>query len=158
MSGPRHERSIFRGRGPVQSRGSSSSDGLPPIQDDRTHLSEGLPVAATAATTPSTPATARVPRTRAGAAWVGICAATLAAVVLIIFMLQNTRTVRISFLWMDGSLPLALALLIAGVGVGILTMLIGTARLAQLRRLVHDRSRQPRQHPLDASDPPPPAE
>ncbi|MFI5706521.1 lipopolysaccharide assembly protein LapA domain-containing protein [Kribbella sp. NPDC051620] len=97
-----------------------------------------------AVVTPSA-STTQVPRTRAGAAWVGICAAALAAVVLIVFMLQNTRTVQISFLWMDGSLPLAMALLIAGVGVGIVTMLIGTARLTQLRRLAR-RRRQPATH------------
>ncbi len=83
-----------------------------------------------------------VPRTRAGATWVGICAAALTLVVLIVFMLQNTRRVEVSFLWMTGSVPLALALLIAGVGVGIVAMVIGTARLTQLRRLVRGRQRR----------------
>ncbi|OJF11180.1 hypothetical protein BG844_28145 [Couchioplanes caeruleus subsp. caeruleus] len=77
----------------------------------------------------------RVPRTRTGAAWSGICVAALLFVVLIVFMLQNTRHVEVTFLWLHGSLPLALALLIAGVGVGIATAAIGTARIAQLRRL-----------------------
>jgi uncharacterized integral membrane protein len=60
-------------------------------------------------------------------------------VVLIVFMLQNTRRVQVNFLWMDGSLPLALALLIAGVGVGIVALTVGAARMAQLRRLIHRR-------------------
>jgi putative membrane protein len=81
-----------------------------------------------------------VPVTRVSAAWVGICAATVMLVALIIFMLQNTRSVQISFLWMHGSVPLALALLIAGIGVGIVTMIVGTARITQLRRL----ARRPR--------------
>jgi uncharacterized integral membrane protein len=50
-------------------------------------------------------------------------------------MLQNTRSVEVTFLWMHGTLPLALALLIAGVGVAILTMVVGAARITQLRRL-----------------------
>jgi len=79
----------------------------------------------------------RVPRTRTGAAWVGICASVLTLIVLIVFMLQNTRRVQVNFLWMDGTLPLALALLIAGVGIGVVAMTIGAARMAQLRRLVH---------------------
>ena len=79
--------------------------------------------------------TARVPRTRTGAAWFGICTAALSFVALIVFMLQNTRSVEVTFLWMHGTLPLALALLIAGVGVAIVTMVIGAARMAQLRRL-----------------------
>jgi uncharacterized integral membrane protein len=85
------------------------------------------------------PATAsprsREPRTRTGAAWFGICVAALLLVVLIVFMLQNTRSVEVSFLWMHGNLPLALALLVAGVGTAILTMVIGAARITQLRRL-----------------------
>jgi uncharacterized integral membrane protein len=90
---------------------------------------------------PPTSPTSRVPRTRTGAAWFGICAATLVFVVLIVFMLQNTRSVEVSFLWLRGSLPLALALLIAGAGTAILTMMIGAARITQLRRLARRQRR-----------------
>jgi len=76
-----------------------------------------------------------VPRTRVSAAWIGVCVAALTSIVLIVFMLQNTRRVEVSFLWMHGTLPLALALLIAGIGVTSLAALIGTARITQLRRL-----------------------
>lgn len=76
----------------------------------------------------------RVPRTRTGAAWIGLCAGALAFVVLIIFMLQNTDGVEITFLGWRGTLPLAMALLIAAVGSAIITAAIGTARIAQLRR------------------------
>jgi uncharacterized integral membrane protein len=85
--------------------------------------------------TPSTSPTNRIPRTRTSAIWVGICAGALTLVVLIVFMLQNTRSVEVTFLWMHGTLPLALALLIAGVGVGILAMVVGAARITQLRHL-----------------------
>jgi uncharacterized integral membrane protein len=81
------------------------------------------------------PAADAMPHTRTGAAWFGICAAALLTVVLIIFMLQNTRSVQVSFFGMDGTLPLALALLIAAVGAAILTMAVGAARITQLRRL-----------------------
>jgi uncharacterized integral membrane protein len=76
-----------------------------------------------------------VPHTRTGAAWFGICAVALLTVVLIVFMLQNTRSVRVDFLWMDGTLPLALALLIAAVGAAVVAMVVGVARITQLRRL-----------------------
>jgi uncharacterized integral membrane protein len=66
----------------------------------------------------------------------GICAVAVVSVALIVFMLQNTRSVEVSFLWLHGTLPLALALLIAAVGSAILTMVVGTARIAQLHRLV----------------------
>jgi len=88
---------------------------------------------------PPTPSANRVPRTRTGAAWFGLCAAALLSVVLIVFMFQNTRSVRVDFLWMNGSLPLAMALLIAGVGAALLTMAVGAARITQLRRLSRQR-------------------
>lgn len=80
-----------------------------------------------------------VPRTRWGAAWVGICAAALALVALIVFMLQNTQPVEVSFLWLHGTLPLALALLIAGVGSVLVALVFGVARMTQLRRLARHR-------------------
>jgi uncharacterized integral membrane protein len=73
---------------------------------------------------------------------VGICAAALVSVALIVFMLQNTRSVEVSFLWLHGTLPLALAMLIAAVGSAILTMVAGTARISQLRRLARRRRDQ----------------
>ncbi len=76
-----------------------------------------------------------VPGTRTGAAWFGICTGAVALVVLIVFMLQNLRGVEVTFLWMHGRVPLALALLIAGVGVAVLAMAVGEARVSRLRRL-----------------------
>jgi uncharacterized integral membrane protein len=74
------------------------------------------------------------PRTRISATWFGVCAAALTLVVLIVFMLQNTRSVQVSFLWLHGNVPLALALLIASVGTAVLVMVVGAARITQLRR------------------------
>ena len=62
-------------------------------------------------------------------------AAALFLVVLIVFMLQNTRSIEVTFLWMHGNLPLAMALLVAAVGAAIVTMTVGAARITQLRRL-----------------------
>ena len=79
-------------------------------------------------------------RTRAGTAWFAVCTAAAALVVLIVFMLQNTRSVEVTFLWMHGNVPLALALLVAGVSVAILAMAVGEVRISQLRRF----ARRPR--------------
>jgi putative membrane protein len=76
-----------------------------------------------------------LPSTRTGRAWASLCAAVLAFVVLIVFMMQNTRSAEVSFLWMHGTIPLALALLIAAVGSALLTMVVGVARVTQLRRV-----------------------
>jgi uncharacterized integral membrane protein len=77
----------------------------------------------------------RVPRTRTGAAWFSLCVAALLFVVLIVFMLQNTGSVEVTFLGMHGHVPLAMALLVAAVGAAIVTMVVGAARITQLRRL-----------------------
>lgn len=82
-----------------------------------------------------------VPKTRAGAAWVGICFAALIAIALVIFLAQNTNRVHVSFLWMDVTTPLALALLIAALAAALLTLVIGTARILQLRKRVHQQGR-----------------
>lgn len=79
----------------------------------------------------------KVARSRAGGVWVGSCVAALVLVALIIFMLQNTQPVLVSFLGMQGTVPLAVALLIAGVGVGIIALVVGSIRIAQLRRRIH---------------------
>jgi len=85
-----------------------------------------------------TPAAAVRPvlRTRTGMAWVSVCAAALVAVALVIFAVQNTRSVEVSFLWMTAGTPLALALLIGTIGGVLLALVLGTARIAQLRRQV----------------------
>jgi uncharacterized integral membrane protein len=77
-----------------------------------------------------------VPRTRTGSAWVALIGAALITILLIVFLVQNTRSTEISFLWMTTTTPVAVALLIAAVGSVLLTLILGTARIAQLRRLV----------------------
>jgi len=93
----------------------------------------------TLSTGPQAAPPSRIPYTRTSGTWFGICVAALLFVVLIVFMLQNTRSVQVSFLGMHGSLPLALALLIAAVGAAIVTMVVGAARITQLRRLSRPR-------------------
>lgn len=84
----------------------------------------------------------------------GLAAAALIAVALIVFLAQNTRTIEISFLWMTASTSLAIALLIAAVGSVLITLILGTARITQLRRLARRRGRgDPRQE--DAGQPAP---
>jgi putative membrane protein len=80
-------------------------------------------------------------RSRLSTAWVSIWTATAVFIALIVFMLQNTRSVEVSFLSLHGTLPLALALLIAAAGAVLLTLIVGTARITQLRRRL-SRSRQ----------------
>lgn len=89
---------------------------------------------------PSSGRPARAVRsTRTGRVWVGVCAAALIAVALLVFMVQNTQTVQVTFLGLSGSTSLALMLLIAAVGGILLTLLLGSVRILQLRRAVRRR-------------------
>jgi uncharacterized integral membrane protein len=74
--------------------------------------------------------------TRAGGTWVAICVGAVVLVALVVFMLQNTQDVVVSFLGWQGSVPLALALLIAGLGVALIALVVGTIRIGQLRHRV----------------------
>jgi uncharacterized integral membrane protein len=104
------------------------------------HRNSDTPEAPETATTeraaepPSAGGRRQLSLTRTSAAWLGVCTAAVILVVLIVFMLQNTASVEVSFFWMQGSLPLAMALLIAAVGAALLTMMVGVARITQLRR------------------------
>ncbi|MDQ0366830.1 LapA family protein [Catenuloplanes indicus] len=79
------------------------------------------------------------PGDRTGAIWLGSWVAALLLLVLIIFMWQNTVPVEVSFLAWQATVPLALVLLTAAVGTAILTLAVGTARIARLRRLHRSR-------------------
>ena len=74
-----------------------------------------------------------VGRTRAGAVWVGLCIGVLVLVALVVFMLQNRAPVDVTFLGLHGTAPLALMLLIAGLGVAIVALAVGSLRIGQLR-------------------------
>jgi uncharacterized integral membrane protein len=82
--------------------------------------------------------------TVAGRVWVAIGVAVVVLVLLIIFIAQNSREVTISFLGANGTLSLGLAMLIAAVAGVVITLLVGTARIFQLRREVRRHSRRAR--------------
>ena len=83
---------------------------------------------------PGATAPTRASGTRTSAAWLGICVGVLVLVALVVFMLQNTGPVAVSFLGLSGTAPLALTLLIAGLGVGIVVLVSASLRIGQLRR------------------------
>lgn len=73
-------------------------------------------------------------RTRIGEIWVGIIVFALVLVFLLIFILQNTRPVEISYFAARGQLPLAVAMLLSAVGGVLLAAIAGSLRMWQLRR------------------------
>jgi len=85
---------------------------------------------------PRTEQRIQVAHTRTSAAWVGVWAGVVVLILLIIFVAQNTASVKISFFNLEGQISLALALLIAGVGGAIVSMAVAATRILQLRRMV----------------------
>jgi len=74
--------------------------------------------------------------TRASKAWVAIIVFALILVLLLIFVLQNTRKVPVTYLGLEGTLPLAVAMLLSAVAGVLLAAIAGTLRILQLRRRV----------------------
>jgi uncharacterized integral membrane protein len=72
--------------------------------------------------------------TRAGALWTALIVGFLVLILLLIFIAQNTTSTPFTFFGWHWSLPLGVAILLAAVGGGLLTVAVGTARILQLRR------------------------
>jgi len=72
-------------------------------------------------------------RTRISGLWVAIGCFAIVLLFLLIFILQNSHSVDISYLGAHGHLPLGVALLLAAVCGVLLVLLAGTARILQLR-------------------------
>jgi uncharacterized integral membrane protein len=58
----------------------------------------------------------------------------LILILLLIFIAQNTASTKFAFFGWRWSLPLGVAILLAAVVGGLLTVAVGTARIVQLRR------------------------
>lgn len=68
--------------------------------------------------------------------WVGVIVAALVLVVLLVFIIQNGQTVRISFIGGSLQLPLGVALLLAAICGVLLLAIPGYGRIIQLRRSI----------------------
>jgi uncharacterized integral membrane protein len=79
-------------------------------------------------------AAVRPPRTRTSAAFMSLVAGAVVLVLLLVFILENTRSTSITYFGATGHLPLGVALLLAAVAGALLVGIVGTARIAQLRR------------------------
>ncbi|MCV7029506.1 LapA family protein [Mycobacterium sherrisii] len=82
--------------------------------------------------------------TRAGALWTALIAGFLILILLLIFITQNTTSTPFQFLGWHWSLPLGVAILLAAVVGGLITVAVGTARILQLRRAAKKQHAGPR--------------
>ena len=82
----------------------------------------------------ATPREPAVGLTRAGALWSSLIAGFLILILLLVFITQNTETTAFTFLGWHWHLPLGVAILLAAVVGGLITVAVGTARILQLSR------------------------
>jgi uncharacterized integral membrane protein len=119
---------------------SHSASGVPPERaaEERGPVDPATATGATEPAPPSAPAPGgqEVPRTRAGTAFKTLVAGAIVLVLLLVFILENTESVKISYFGASGHLPLGVALLIAAIGGALLVGIVGTTRILQLRRHV----------------------
>lgn len=73
-------------------------------------------------------------RTRTSAVWVGVIVFAALLVLLLVFILQNTQSVQISYFGASGNVSLAVAMLLAAVAGILLAAIAGSLRIWQLRR------------------------
>jgi uncharacterized integral membrane protein len=87
------------------------------------------------------PAAQAVKVTRTSVAWSGMWAVAVISAVFMVVVVSNTGDTRISFAGISGVLPLAVVLLAAMAAGSAVTLILGTARLTQLRPLTRKRLR-----------------
>jgi uncharacterized integral membrane protein len=78
-------------------------------------------------------------RSKTSMLWFATIGLGILLVLLVVLILQNTQEVKVSFLWWEGTPPLAAALLIAAAGGIAVTAIAGSLRIIQLRRRVRRR-------------------
>lgn len=73
---------------------------------------------------------------RTSGAWFAVVAAAVVLILLVVFIVQNTQSVRVTYLGWDGTAPLAATLLVATAAGMLIAILAASLRLLQVRRRV----------------------
>jgi uncharacterized integral membrane protein len=92
-------------------------------------------------------------QTRLSAIWTSLTVAIIALAMILIFILQNPRSVELSFLVFHGRLPLAIALLFAMMLGAVIVLASGAARILQLRGVAR-RARRAHTDAISTAEPP----
>lgn len=78
---------------------------------------------------------AAIPTTRAAHTWVALAAGLVFLVVILVFILQNVKSVPVHFFAAEWNIPLAVDLLLSAVLGALVTFMTGSLRILQLRRV-----------------------
>ena len=86
---------------------------------------------------------ARPAPTRISASWTALVAAIFVLIALVLFISENTQRSTVNFVGFHGHAPTAVVLLIAAIGGASVVVIVGVARIIQLRKVAR-RSGAPR--------------
>jgi putative membrane protein len=85
-------------------------------------------------------------RSRVGLVWITLAAFVLILILLLIFILENSQTVHFKYLGAHANIGFGVAMLLAAVVGAVLTLLIGSVRIIQLKFATrHQDSKTPNQ-------------
>ena len=76
-------------------------------------------------------------RTRISAVWFGVIIGVVVLVLDLVFIIQNSQSVKVSFFTGSINMPLGVALLLAAVGGVLLAGIVASLRIWQLRHRLH---------------------
>jgi putative membrane protein len=79
--------------------------------------------------------------TRTSRAWMSLLPVLVVLVVILVFVFQNSKDVKVSIFTFSGTLPLSVAILGAVILGALMTLALGSVRIFQLRRQVRRTSR-----------------
>ena len=113
-----------------------------PLTDPATHPAlRADPKPVPEGPTVPTPHAPELRRSRTGGLWTGLILSAVVLLFLLVFILQNSAPVRITFLGATGTLPTGVALLFAAIAGLLLVAIPGGLRIMQLRRAAGRRGR-----------------
>ena len=84
--------------------------------------------------------------TRSSRAWIRLLPVLIVLAVILVFVFQNPKDVKVSIFAFSGTLPLSVALLGAVILGALMTLALGSVRIIQLRRQVRRTSQTRRRH------------
>ena len=84
-------------------------------------------------------------QTRLSGAWTALVIGIVILIVILVFILQNLQSAEVHFLFFQGNLPLAVALLFAMVLGAVVVLAFGAGRILQLRLVARRARRQDKQ-------------
>ena len=90
------------------------------------------------------PNAGHVTPTRISASWTAVVAAVVILILLVIFIAENTQRSTVNFVGFHGHAPTAVVLLIAAIAGAVIVIIVGAARILQLRKVAkHSETRSP---------------